>query len=70
MYKYSPKVISRKEYDQQQQPTFKMYDAIPSSSSLASTTVPAPEEVDPEMDKFLPMLQEYLRGLFPIMPYL
>ena len=40
-----------------------MYDAIPSSSSLASAATAVPEETDPEIDNFLPMLQEYLRGL-------
>ncbi|KAJ3491135.1 hypothetical protein NLI96_g915 [Meripilus lineatus] len=59
----TPKVISKKEYDdqQRQQPKFKMYDAIPSASSLASAATAVPEEVDPEMEKFLPMLEEYLR---------
>ncbi|KAH8085948.1 hypothetical protein BXZ70DRAFT_1067833 [Cristinia sonorae] len=51
-----PKIAAYKDLvAQANQPSFTMYDAVPSSSSLAAP------EVDPEMDKFLPMLQEYLK---------
>ena len=35
-----------------------MYEAVPSSTSIASGSAP---EDDPELAKFLPMLQEYLK---------
>ena len=35
-----------------------MYDAIPESTANKTS-----EPVDPEMAKFLPMLQEYLRSI-------
>jgi hypothetical protein len=38
---------------------FTMYDAVPESNASASKGA---EPLDPEMDKFLPMLEEYLRG--------
>ncbi len=37
---------------------FKMYDAVPSSSSGNI----APSETDKEIEKFLPMLKDYLNG--------
>lgn len=39
---------------------FTMYDAIPESNLLSNQ---ATDPVDPEMAKFLPMLQEYLRSM-------
>ncbi|TCD62096.1 hypothetical protein EIP91_007471 [Steccherinum ochraceum] len=54
-----PKVVAYKDLvAQDSQPSFTMYDAVPSTSSLASA--PA-DETDHEVDKFLPMLKEYLR---------
>ncbi|KIP02721.1 hypothetical protein PHLGIDRAFT_130582 [Phlebiopsis gigantea 11061_1 CR5-6] len=58
-----PKVHSYKDL---QKATFTMYDAIPSTKSLASLASPSPgatgaTELDPDMDKFLPMLQDYLK---------
>ncbi|KAI0685016.1 hypothetical protein BC835DRAFT_1386570 [Cytidiella melzeri] len=50
-----PKVHSYKEL---QKSSFTMYEAIPSSTSLASLAGPDP---DHEIDKFLPMLNDYLR---------
>ncbi|KAI0785160.1 hypothetical protein C8Q75DRAFT_776205 [Abortiporus biennis] len=51
-----PKVISRKEWDEQQA-KIKMFDAIPSSASISQQD----SSMDPEVEKFLPMLQEYLK---------
>lgn len=48
-----PKVISAK--DVQSQNDFRMYDAVPADQKLASPIF------DSEMEKFLPMLQNYLR---------
>jgi len=54
-----PKVVAYNDLvAQDQHPAFTMYDAVPSSSSLA--TAPS-GEVDREMEKFMPMLNEYLR---------
>ncbi|KAI6042622.1 hypothetical protein EDC04DRAFT_2657488 [Pisolithus marmoratus] len=47
-----PKVISAKDALQND---FKMYDAVPAGQETAM------QPLDPEMDKFLPMLQDYLR---------
>ncbi|KAF7799396.1 hypothetical protein EIP86_010629 [Pleurotus ostreatoroseus] len=52
----SPKVHSMKDL---QKASFKMYDAVPSSDSLASSATPM--AIDPEIEKFLPMLQDYLK---------
>ncbi|THH19835.1 hypothetical protein EUX98_g8696 [Antrodiella citrinella] len=55
-----PKVAAYKDLvaEGQRQPSFTMYDAIPSSSTLSS----APSsEADREMAKFMPMLNEYLK---------
>ncbi|KAF8158231.1 hypothetical protein B0H34DRAFT_674684 [Crassisporium funariophilum] len=50
-----PKVLSSKEMETKKSVDFKMYDAIP-------TTQPSvPEKEDAEMDKFLPMLNDYLK---------
>lgn len=61
-----PKVHSYKDL---QKATFTMYDAIPSSSSLASLASPNPTaqggdrpDVDAEVAKFLPLLQDYLKS--------
>ncbi|KAK7689819.1 hypothetical protein QCA50_006458 [Cerrena zonata] len=52
-----PKILSKEEYDEQQR-SFTVYEAVPSSTSLAS----APSrDMDLEMAKFLPMLEEYLK---------
>ena len=60
----SPKVHSYKEL---QNATFVMYDAVPSSSSLVSLASPGrlagPGDNDPEVAKFLPLLQDYLKSL-------
>ncbi|KAJ3523173.1 hypothetical protein NM688_g8770 [Phlebia brevispora] len=50
-----PKIHSAKDL---QKPSFTMYDAVPSSTPLASAP---PMAVDPEIEKFLPMLQDYLK---------
>ena len=63
-----PKVHSYKDL---QRATFTMYDAVPSSSSLASLASPNPAsgvspgkmDVDPDVEKFLPLLQDYLRSM-------
>lgn len=47
----SPKVISSKDVPRND---FRMYDAVPEDQG---STLPP---MDPEMDKFLPMLQDYL----------
>ncbi|CAL1713507.1 unnamed protein product [Somion occarium] len=53
-----PKILTSKDYEQQRQPSVTIYEAIPSSTSLAS----APSmNIDPEVEKFLPLLQEYLK---------
>ena len=55
-------------YKDLQKATITMYDAIPSSSTLASLASPNPSaqgdrmEVDPEVAKFLPLLQDYLKS--------
>ena len=43
-------------------PSFTMYDAVPSTSSRG--TAPPPAETDPEVEKFLPMLKEYLKSAY------
>jgi hypothetical protein len=62
---YRPKVHSYKDL---QRATFTMYDAVPSSSSLASlasptSATPARTDVDHEVAKFLPLLQDYLKSM-------
>ncbi|KAI0345656.1 hypothetical protein BDW22DRAFT_1353226 [Trametopsis cervina] len=52
-----PKVHSYKEL---QKASITMYDAIPSSTSLANLASPS-TSADDEIDKFLPMLKDYLR---------
>ena len=62
-----PKVHSYKDLERA---TFTLYDAVPSSSSLASMASPIPAtpdkmDIDPEVAKFLPMLQDYLKSAWP-----
>ncbi|KAF8909012.1 hypothetical protein CPB84DRAFT_1813251 [Gymnopilus junonius] len=53
-----PKVVSVKELERRkQQADFKMYDAVPTNDQ--SMVV---DEAPSEMDKFLPMLQDYLKS--------
>lgn len=52
----SPKVHAVKDL---QKAAFTMYDAVSSLGTLASATAMA---VDPEIEKFLPMLQDYLKS--------
>ncbi|PPR07116.1 hypothetical protein CVT24_010952 [Panaeolus cyanescens] len=49
-----PKVISAKELEKGSSTDFKMFDAVPEKKQV-------PKESDSEMDKFLPMLNEYLK---------
>ncbi|KAL1950234.1 hypothetical protein VTO73DRAFT_5358 [Trametes versicolor] len=52
-----PKIYSSKEMQEMKRgAAFKMYDAVPSSSSGNI----APSETDKEIEKFLPMLKDYL----------
>lgn len=51
----SPKVLSSKEIEMNPV-DFKMYDAIPAVQQPLSTDEPT------EMDKFLPMLNDYLKS--------
>ncbi|KAI0351434.1 hypothetical protein OH77DRAFT_1411178 [Trametes cingulata] len=52
-----PKVYSSKEMEQMKRGSaFKMYDAVPSSSSGNI----APSDTDKEIEKFLPLLKDYL----------
>lgn len=55
-----PKVWSTKELEalRQSESGFTMYDAIPSSSALSTSS-----EVDPEVVKFLPLLRDYLQSM-------
>jgi hypothetical protein len=53
----SPKVISAK--DVQPPSDFRMYDAVPADKK------PASPAFDSNMEKFLPMLQNYLRSKLP-----
>ncbi|OCH91098.1 hypothetical protein OBBRIDRAFT_792609 [Obba rivulosa] len=57
-----PKVWSHKELEaaRKARSAFTMYDAVLSSAS-AACRVPQAAEQDPEMAKFLPLLQEYLK---------
>ncbi|KAF4617307.1 hypothetical protein D9613_006005 [Agrocybe pediades] len=53
-----PKVLSAKELAQKKTaPDFKMYDAVPEDTQQQNMAVDTPSE----MDKFLPMLNDYLR---------
>ncbi|KAI1789407.1 hypothetical protein LXA43DRAFT_1021522 [Ganoderma leucocontextum] len=54
-----PKVWSTKELEAAKRAAqFKMYEAVPSTST--GKKVPVPNEMDAEIDKFLPMLKDYL----------
>ncbi|PSS37029.1 hypothetical protein PHLCEN_2v1068 [Hermanssonia centrifuga] len=52
-----PKIHSAKDLEKA---TFTMYDAVPSATSLASIVGSPSTEIDNEIEKFLPMLQDYL----------
>lgn len=55
-----PKVWSSKELDAiKRAAQFKMYDAVPSTAHSAA---PSMSETDAEIEKFLPMLKDYLNG--------
>lgn len=58
---FRPKVIAAKDLPPKTSPdsNFKLYDAI-----LQSEKRPKTPEPDSEMDKFLPMLQDYLKSGF------
>ncbi|GBE85222.1 hypothetical protein BKA93DRAFT_751605 [Sparassis latifolia] len=61
-----PKVWSKRELEEMKrvQSGFRMYDVVPSSTtaaSLRSGALDAAQDVDQEMAKFLPMLQDYLK---------
>jgi len=73
-----PKIWSTKELEALRKLTgFTMYDAVPSSSTL-STSTSTSSEMDPEVAKFLPLLRDYLRlddsgmvtppGSMPVLP--
>jgi hypothetical protein len=49
-----PKVVSHKEFLKSKS-EFAYYDAVP--------TIEANLKEDPEMDKFMPMLEEYLKSM-------
>lgn len=53
--KYSPKVMSARDLERASS-NIKIYDAVLDN--------PEPETLDPEMDKFQSMLQEYLTSSF------
>ncbi|KZT12156.1 uncharacterized protein LAESUDRAFT_720131 [Laetiporus sulphureus 93-53] len=55
-----PKVWSTKELEALKHAQVTMYDAIPSSSALPSEPSAAPN-IDSEVAKFLPLLQDYLK---------
>ncbi|KAF5378842.1 hypothetical protein D9615_006963 [Tricholomella constricta] len=54
-----PKVISHKDVARKATP-FKLYDAVLSNTAAAAAATATPP-LDPEMDKFIPMLNDYLR---------
>lgn len=55
---YRPKVYSSKEMEEiKRSAAFKMYDAVPSSVSGAVIS-----DTDKEIEKFLPLLKDYLSG--------
>jgi hypothetical protein len=58
----SPEVISSKDLLRKKSllPDFKMYDAVP-----AADKTPSAPPVDPEIAKFLPMLDDYLKCRCP-----
>lgn len=60
---HRPKIHSYKEL---QKASFTMYEAIPSSMSIANLAGPSE---DPEIEKFLPMLTDYLRRKLYITRY-
>ena len=41
---------------------FKMYEAVPSTAAGKGGKLPS--ETDAEIEKFLPMLKDYLNGMF------
>ena len=59
LIRYSPKVWSTKELEAMKRAAqFRMYEAVPST-----TTGKRGDETDAEIEKFLPMLQDYLNGM-------
>lgn len=56
-----PKVWSTKELEAAKRAVqFKMYEAVPSTSTGKKASTPS--EIDAEIDKFLPLLKDYLNG--------
>lgn len=62
----SPKVISHKDLAARNTTPFKLYDAVLSGESSSSKA----QISDPEMDKFIPMLNDYLKRKPSPAPYL
>ena len=61
MTRCRPKVWSTKELEAAKRTAqFKMYEAVPSTST--GKKAPVPTEMDVEIDKFLPLLKDYLNG--------
>jgi len=61
-----PKVLSAKDLASSKTANdFKMYDAIPEETQQAGMAVDTPSLSSAEMDKFLPMLNDYLKSEFP-----
>ena len=62
---YRPKVWSSKELEQASSaPDIKMYDAVPDDGSDQKPASP----MDSEIDKFIPLLDEYLKSALLLSP--
>jgi hypothetical protein len=64
-----PKVIPHSSLPTPPSPVpFKLYDAVLSHSASTSSVQSMSKSADEEMEKFIPMLNDYLKRAFPLLP--